>query len=176
VALTIVSSLLLTANAIGIAQSRQLDRIRENYSAKSIEGLLAIARDKKDQYAIDALAARADSASIQSRALILLNDNERGNLRYAAAQALARIGRRTRGAEKSSGFLQGRIFQGPYQSDCRGYDAVHALTVRNTRSLLVPKPLDPSSPGLPRLRTWSAESSAAPHPDLSTYAQHHTAR
>lgn len=136
VALTIVSSLLLTANAIGIDQS----------------------------------------SSIQSRALILLNDNERGNLRYAAAQTLARIGRRTSGAEKSSGFLQGRIFQGPYQSDCRGYDAVHALTVRNTRSLLVPKPLDPSSPGLPRLRTWSAESSAAPHPDLSTYAQHHTAR
>jgi len=88
----VVSSSVLIANAIGIVQSRQLDRIRASYPAKSIEELLAIARDKKDQHAVDALAARADPASVPGLALILLDENERHNLRYCAAQALARIG------------------------------------------------------------------------------------
>jgi len=88
----VVSSSVLIANAVTIAQSRQLDRIREGYPAKSVEELLAIARDQKDQHAIDTLAVKADPASVPGLALILLNENERGNLRYCAAQALARIG------------------------------------------------------------------------------------
>jgi hypothetical protein len=88
----VVSSSVLIANAVGIAQSRNLDRIREAYPAKSVDELLAVARDKKDQHAIDVLAAKADPASVPGLALILLNENERGNLRYCAAQALGRIG------------------------------------------------------------------------------------
>jgi len=91
-AFIVISSPVLIANAVGIAQSRQLDRIREGYPEKSVEELLAIARDQKDQHAIDTLAVKADPASVPGLALILLNENERGNLRYCAAQALARIG------------------------------------------------------------------------------------
>jgi hypothetical protein len=91
-AIIFVSSTILTAMAFDVVQDRRLNEVRKHYPEKSVEELLAIARVRKDQHAIDAIMIKADPAAVPGLALILLNENEPGNLRYAAAQALARIG------------------------------------------------------------------------------------
>jgi hypothetical protein len=91
-AVVIVSSVIMTAMAVGVVRSRHLNDVRKNYPEKSVEELLFIARDQKDQHAIDALMIKADPAAVPGLALILLSETEPGNLRHAAAQALARIG------------------------------------------------------------------------------------
>jgi hypothetical protein len=88
----VVSSLVLIAMAADVALSRRQNEIRKSYPEKSVEELLAIARNQKDQHAVDALMARADPVAVPGLALILLDTNQPGNLRYVAAQALARIG------------------------------------------------------------------------------------
>ena len=88
----IASSLLLMFLSVDVALSRRQNEIRKGYPQKSTEELLAIARDQKDQHALDALMAKADPAAVPGLALILLDKSQPGNLRFVAAQALARIG------------------------------------------------------------------------------------
>lgn len=90
--IVIASSLALIALAASTVHSRHLNEKRKAYPEKSVDELLAIVREEKDQHAVDALMIRADPAAVPGLALILLNENERRNLRYCAAQALARIG------------------------------------------------------------------------------------
>jgi hypothetical protein len=90
--IVIASSLMLNALAVAVVHSRHLNEKRKSYPKKSVDELLAIVREEKDQHAVDALMIRADPAAVPGLALILLNENERRNLRYCAAQALARIG------------------------------------------------------------------------------------
>jgi hypothetical protein len=92
IAVTGVSSVILMAIALDVAHSRHLNEVRRSYSEKSVEELLAIAKGQKDQYALDAILIRRDPAAVPGLVLILLNESEPGNLRYVAAQALARIG------------------------------------------------------------------------------------
>jgi hypothetical protein len=91
-ALTIVSSAIMVAMAVDVVQSRRLDEVRKSYPEKSIAELLSIAKEQKDQHAIYPLITRADPAAVPGLAEILLDDNEPGNLRSCAAEALGRIG------------------------------------------------------------------------------------
>ncbi|MBI4965726.1 MAG: HEAT repeat domain-containing protein [Desulfomonile tiedjei] len=91
-AITVVSSVVLITMAVDIGQSRHMNEVRRGYPEKSVEELLAIAREQEDQHAIDALMTKADPAAVPGLAMILLDDSAPGNLRYASAQALARIG------------------------------------------------------------------------------------
>ncbi len=91
-AVIIASSLVLLAMAMDDAYSRRRNEIRKGYPEKNVEELLAMARDQKDQHAIDVLIARPDSAAVPGLTLILLDTNQPGNMRYVAAQALSQIG------------------------------------------------------------------------------------
>jgi|GEM_PF-1308148 len=91
-AVTTVSSAILIAMAIGVAHSRYMDEVRKSYPSKSIEELLAIAREQKDQQAIDQIMTRSDPAAMPGLASIVMDEQEPGYLRYVAAEALARIG------------------------------------------------------------------------------------
>jgi len=90
--LVIVPSVILIAMAVDVVQSRRLDEVRKGYPEKSIAELLAIAREQKDQHALYPLITKPDPAAVPGLAQILLDENERGNLRYLAAEALGRIG------------------------------------------------------------------------------------
>lgn len=91
-AFTIVSSAIMVAMAVDVVQSRRLDEVRKSYPEKSIAELLSIAKEQKDQHAIYPLITRADPAAVPGLAEILLDDDEPGNLRSCAAEALGRIG------------------------------------------------------------------------------------
>jgi hypothetical protein len=91
-AFVIVPSVILLAMAVYVVQSRHLDEIRKSYPEKSIDELLSIAKERKDQHAIYPLITRADPAAVPGLAEILLDANEPGNLRSCAAEALGRIG------------------------------------------------------------------------------------
>jgi hypothetical protein len=88
----LASSSALVWMAVDAGLSRRQNEIVKSYHEKSVAELLAIARDQKDQHALDALMVRADPAAVSGLTLIVLDTNQPGNLRYVAAQALSRIG------------------------------------------------------------------------------------
>lgn len=93
-ALILISCLAYVVMGVSTAYSRWQWRIRDSYPRRSVEELLSLARDKKDQFAIDALLIKKDRAAVPGLSEILLDDHEEGWLRACAAHALGEIGGR----------------------------------------------------------------------------------
>jgi len=90
--LVVSSATALVFMALGVAASRQQDTVRRTYPLLSTTELLRIARERKDQFAIDELLVRKDPSSTPGLRDILLDESEQMNLRICAAHALGEIG------------------------------------------------------------------------------------
>ena len=90
--LVIVSSILLLSLSGHTLYSRIQWRIRETYPSRSVAELLRIAREEKDQFAMDALLIKKDPSAVPGLSQILLDENEVMPLRVGAAHALGEIG------------------------------------------------------------------------------------
>jgi len=90
--LVILSAMVLVAMSANVVVSRHQDAVRAAYPSLSTAELFRIAREEKDQFAIDALLVRKDPAAVPGLRNILLDENEYGNLRVSAAHALGEIG------------------------------------------------------------------------------------
>jgi len=90
--LVVLSVIGLGSMAAGVVVSRHQDAVRAGYPSLSTAELLRIAREEKDQFAIDALLVKKDPAAVPGLREILLDESEHGNLRHCAAHALGEIG------------------------------------------------------------------------------------
>jgi hypothetical protein len=89
--LLLIATTTLLAIAVNTSRSRQLSAARQGYPALSIQELVRIALEENDQYAVDALSEKGVHAVPPLRSM-LLDQEERFNLRWCAAHALGRIG------------------------------------------------------------------------------------
>ncbi|HUT28954.1 MAG TPA: HEAT repeat domain-containing protein [Sedimentisphaerales bacterium] len=91
-ALILISCLAYVVMGVSTAYSRWQWRIRDSYPRRSVEELLSLAREKKDQFAIDALLIKKDRAAVPGLSELLLDEHQEGWLRGCAAHALGEIG------------------------------------------------------------------------------------
>jgi ABC-type antimicrobial peptide transport system permease subunit len=90
-AMVILSSSILLYMAIGVSGSRNKDEMRKTYAHKSIDELLKIAREQKDEYAIYAIMEKKDPAAVLPLCEILLDEKADVKLRMESAHALGEI-------------------------------------------------------------------------------------
>lgn len=107
-ALIMFSCIVYLALGITTAYSRWRSKVRDSYPRRSVEDLLYLAREKKDQFAIDALLIKKDADAVPGLCAILLDENEQGRLRVCAAHALGEIG-----GDRARGALQEVLSRNP---------------------------------------------------------------
>jgi len=91
VLLTSAACVLFTM-AIHTAYMRQVWAQRKTYPDKTVTELLRLARENKDQFAIEALGRKRNPAAVPGLRQIVLDSDEQGALRVCAARALCQIG------------------------------------------------------------------------------------
>ena len=79
---------ILLVLALYTARSRSVWAAREAYPNRSVEELLRLAREKNDQFAIDALGIKRDPAAVPGLLELLLDETKIPSLRIVSAHAL----------------------------------------------------------------------------------------
>jgi hypothetical protein len=90
--LIIFSTSLLIFMSVKVSLSRHKDEVRKTYNLKSVDELIRIAIEERDQYAIYALIEKQDSTAVPPLCEILFEKKQDLNIRMESAHALSQLG------------------------------------------------------------------------------------
>jgi len=87
--LILISSICLVIISIDVGRSRHLDHVRSTYPGMTVTELMRLVRNKKDQFAVDAIGEKGSQEAVEALKQILCNEDENTVLRICAADRLS---------------------------------------------------------------------------------------